>query len=163
MEYTEQSIIQALNYRYRRNLVKYKIANSFIFNGGWESDFFIIQRASNYCYEIEVKITRADFLKDFEKTKKHLILSGKKNHDLIPNKFFYCVPEGLISKDEIPPYAGLMYVNYSGVFTVREAPFIHKKILNLDSCLLSKFYNKYMDYKYLIQQLRDRINFLESA
>lgn len=51
-------------------------------------------------------------------------------NEKLPNKFFYAVPEGLISKDEVPDYAGLLYVDENlEVEKVKDGKFIHKDIL----------------------------------
>jgi len=48
-------------------------------------------------------------------------------HEKIPNRFYYACPEGLISADLIPDYAGLIYVNDDGAFTtIKNAPLLHK-------------------------------------
>jgi hypothetical protein len=80
------------------------------------------------------KISRSDFRKDFEKEHKHKLLlarkatktyskcvRGKKTDEtetyvLIPNYFTYLVPEGLVKVEEVPEYAGLLYVlsDYKG-------------------------------------------------
>jgi hypothetical protein len=66
----------------------YPIFNSFIFD--WESDFFAISK-SGYSVEVEVKVSRQDFKKDFAcKTAKHLIFTGHKRDQI-------CVPHGGIS------------------------------------------------------------------
>ena len=53
-----------------------------------------------------------------------------KNNKL-PNKFYYAVPKGLVLKDEIPEYAGLLYVDeYLNVEKIKEPNFIHKEILS---------------------------------
>lgn len=205
--HSESSIQQALWKDYYN--FDYKLLNTFIFN--WECDFFARSK-TGYVYEIEVKISRADFKKDFEKDKhqyfdafekKHCIINysrfgnyGKTYYDrltvykeqfclvkdlkrtwrhikdkhgfwkegyitkdhyaefsrikvvdmakaVIPNKFFYAVPEGLINVDEVPKYAGLLYVTEDGtVKQVKKAPFIHKRVLDLKSELLSKFYHQ---------------------
>jgi len=80
--------------------------------------------------------------------------------NLLPNKFYYCVPENLISVDECPSYAGLFYIKThthefpgkESTFTysleeVKRAPFLHKQINNLDRALLSKYYFKHIDLK----------------
>lgn len=55
---------------------EYPLFNSFIF--AWESDFFAISK-SGYSVEVEVKVSRADFKKDFtHKTDKHKIFSRHK-------------------------------------------------------------------------------------
>lgn len=47
----------------------------------------------------------------------------------IPNKFYYCCPEGLLKKEDIPEYAGLLYYNAENkqIYEVKKAPHIHKR------------------------------------
>lgn len=74
--------------------------------GRFEADIFEITK-SGYLYEYEVKISRADFKAEKKKTgKKEKLLSGERC-----NYFSYLVPEGLILPDEVPEYAGLVYIN----------------------------------------------------
>jgi len=62
-------------------------------------------------------------------------------HKFRPNKFFYCVPEGLVGKSEVPDYAGLMYVDQSGdIIEVKTAPFLHREKIEFHKTLCSKFY-----------------------
>lgn len=78
-----------------------------------------------------------------------------------PNKFFYCVPEGLITKEECPKYAGLIYYRKdisSQMITVKPAPFLHKVQNSLTGTLLSKFYHKSMNLK---SELSDLIHGLD--
>lgn len=56
--------IQFVHYDYRLN-------NSHIFGYDWESDF-ICKSSSGYWVEVEVKISRSDFLRDFKKPKHKL-------------------------------------------------------------------------------------------
>lgn len=45
----------------------------------------------------------------------------------IANRFFFAVPEAMIHKDEIPNYAGLLYITPTGrVVKIKEAPLLHK-------------------------------------
>lgn len=67
---------------------------------------------------------------------------------IVPNKFYYCVPEGLINKSEVPLYAGLLYIINGEVKTIKQAPFIHKDIIDLDRIIKDKFYYKYVDIKW---------------
>ena len=115
-------------------------------------------------------MSRSDFKKDFEnKSEKHFWMSSdkkiscRKNYEhagygnnppytsiqfvqhnkCVPNKFYFAVPENLISIDECPKYAGLIYVGEDFKFgkIVKTAPFIHKE--KNDSHLniaLHKFY-----------------------
>lgn len=66
---------------------------------------------------IECKVSRSDFLGDKEK-------KFRKNPELGMGKFrFYCCPEGLIKKDELPTGWGLIYVNVKGKAKIFYSPF----------------------------------------
>ena len=85
----------------------------------------------------------------------------------MPNYFYYAVPEGLLEADEVPPYAGLLYITtYKGTFEndpdkwyhdikiVRQAPQLHKtKYTDGELNLGEKFYYnmKTWQRKYLQQ------------
>jgi len=62
----------------------------------------------------------------------HAVISSKiefASHDnkLLPNKFFYVVPTGLVSKEEVPDYAGLIYVDELGrCAKIKDGKFLHK-------------------------------------
>ena len=72
----------------------------------------------------------------------------------MPNYFYYAVPEGLLEPDEVPPYAGLVYITtYKGSFenepdkwrhdykVIRTAPQLHKtKYTDGELNLGEKFY-----------------------
>lgn len=72
----------------------------------------------------------------------------------MPNYFYYVVPEGLLEPDEVPPYAGLVYITtYKGSFEdqpdkwlhhikiVKTAPRLHKtKYTDAELNLSEKFY-----------------------
>jgi hypothetical protein len=144
----------------------------------WESDYFSVTQDDKYIYEVEVKLSRADFFADFQKGEKHLWLSSATKHELVakktkpfgfyenvgkvetyalgyvkvrdntPNRFYYCCPEGMIKKDEVPEYAGLLYLNKTGTYAtqVKTAPFIHKN-KNVERYLrklVDKFYFQYI-------------------
>jgi hypothetical protein len=60
----------------------------------------------------------------------------------VPHRFNYVVPHGLIKVEEVPKYAGLIYVNKDNWATqVKAAPFLHKRKMDLDKILLKKYYN----------------------
>jgi len=102
-------------------------------SGLQECDVISISK-SDFIYEYEVKISRSDFKADFKKPKHNLITEKKfvitenvKTWYLVPNYFYFVVPENLISVEEIPEYAGLMYLNERGEFNIiKKAPLIHK-------------------------------------
>lgn len=107
---------------------------NYTFTTGYEADVVMVTPAGTV-YEYEVKTSRSDFKKDFTKKGKHISL-GKKTHEISPRMvghtypkaptFFYyaCVP-GLIKKTEIPPYAGLVYVEKDSVKVIKPAPKLH--------------------------------------
>lgn len=106
-------------------------------SGMQECDVLSISKA-DFIYEYEVKVSRSDFKADFKKPKHMLINEGKYIKEsnkkgikqvwyLVPNYFYFVVPENLISIEEVPIYAGLIYVNERMIFnTVKKAPIIHK-------------------------------------
>lgn len=151
---------------------KYRVENIFLFD--WESDFFVV-KDNRYCYEFEIKISRSDFFSDSKKVSKHSVLSkGIKHHKKTrwvddglfkgwkeeielkqelfrPNKFYYVTPADLIKANEVPEYAGLMYVNGGCLDEIKKAPFIHKDIIEVEKKLCNKF------FYYWLEERRNRI------
>ena len=143
---------------------KYVMNNLYVFHHGWESDYCAITK-SDYIYEIEVKISRADFKNDKKKVRKHQVLEGTyvpqvrkdKFENIVssekvykPHYFYYAVPKNLISVDEVPEYAGLIYVNEYGFpyEVVKKAPQLHKeKYTPQELNLLDKFYYNMLKWK----------------
>lgn len=96
--------------------------------GYFEADVFMVGRGSMLVTEIEVKVSLSDFKADFKKTSKHYRLKNRTTHDhcRIPSYFYYACPNGLISIDLIPEYAGLIYVNENGsTIEIKKAPKLH--------------------------------------
>ena len=171
-KFTEEYIQDKLNSFFAINSQKYVIENLYIFS--WESDKFIETR-SGLIYEFEIKISRSDFKNDFNKKDKHVILEGKEefipSYDKVldqwkdlheeyyktanykrPNYFYYAVPEGLITKEEVPDYAGLVYVTgpeEGGTCEIiKKAPKLHdKKYSDDDLKLGEKFYYNMLSWK----------------
>ena len=89
---------------------------------------------SDYIYEYEIKISRADFKKDFIKEKHNHIINEKFTYTRkgeilfrVCNYFNYVVPKVLISPDEVPEYAGLIYINEDFTFeTIKKPKLLHK-------------------------------------
>jgi len=102
-----------------------------------ECDVLSISK-SDYIYEYELKISRGDYKKDFIKEKHTLIINEKYTKTikgeilyLLPNYFSYVTPKGLISIDEVPEYAGLIYIDENGIFEViRKPKLLHKTKAN---------------------------------
>jgi len=57
----------------------------------------------------------------------------------MPNKFFFACPEGLIKVEDVPEYAGLIYVNEFTSTVIKQAPFIHKRKEDIKKLLFSKY------------------------
>lgn len=143
---------------------KYVMNNLYVFHHCWESDYCAFTK-SDYIYEIEVKISRADFKNDKKKVRKHQVLEGTYvphvNKDRFgnvvssekvykPHYFYYAVPKDLISVDEVPEYAGLIYVKENGFpyEVVKKAPQLHKeKYTPQELNLLDKFYYNMVNWK----------------
>lgn len=167
--------------------------NRYIFGDDWESDFFSVTN-SDYCYEVEIKISKSDFKADFEKFK-HKIFENHKNGYMvkpgtkwrpgnygekwergehssvafielekatIPNKFFFACPEGLLTPEEIPKYAGLIYVSQFEAKVVKQAPFLHKRNLDIKGLLFSKYQYGYINAMAEVYGLKQKYDSLSS-
>lgn len=77
-----------------------------------------------------------------------------------PNYFYYAVPQDLVSVDEIPDYAGLIYVTeYGSLRTVKKAPLLHKeKYTDEQLNLCEKFYYNMVGNKQTADNWRKRYN-----
>jgi Holliday junction resolvase-like predicted endonuclease len=114
-----------------------------------ECDIIMVSN-SRLIYEFEVKCTYSDFKADFRKTHKHRCLDYKNsgwiksdNWNLdpqefadrwgtigIPNHFYYACEEDLIPVEEVPSYAGLIYIGKTDygeqyIKVIKRAPKIH--------------------------------------
>lgn len=90
---------------------------------------------SDYIYEYEIKISRNDFKKDFTKEKHKNIICEKftkvyktKLTYLTPNYFNFVTPKDLIKVEEVPEYAGLIYIDEFGTFEIVKKPKLLHKI-----------------------------------
>jgi hypothetical protein len=208
---------------------EYKLSNTYLYD--WESDFSA-QSKSGYWIECEVKISKGDFRRDFEKPK-HLLFralmrkqthlvhrKGKVDGDFLfrvrtgkltcqygpgshkslfyrsgadnpdnwhydwrnqrflvndygrvnlyweeervyapacrvyieplekintPHQFYFACPKGLITVEELPPYAGLLWIREESygarVEVIKRAPYMHKRVMDMRTQLLQKYYN----------------------
>jgi len=104
---------------------------------GWEADIISYTKAG-FCHEMEIKVSRSDFLSDFKK-RKHMYMDGRIPLDRyqgsqwwerFPNYFWYVCPWGLIQPDEIPLHAGLIWMDLErpvyGSEIIWDAPRLHK-------------------------------------
>ena len=144
--WTEERMQERLH-NFRSN-PRYLLKNLYVF--GWESDLLFLS-TSGIWTEIEIKVSRSDFLADLRnKTEKHAALKDIQNR-MKPNRFFYAVPEGLVQPEEVPEYAGLIWVSecWFSVQTVKKpAPPLHRhKVTPEDLKLADKFYNNMVKAK----------------
>lgn len=139
MRPTATSVIYATHLHFWIKNCRIQGFNTFALHKSFEADLLAMTQAG-YVHEVEIKVSRADFKKDFEKagmhndtgkwtgwkpnTQKHqLIKDGK-----LANYFWFAAPAGLIKPEEIPPYAGLIEVlqGYRNIAVVSvKAPKIH--------------------------------------
>lgn len=150
---TEEKIQHILSVNFlSENSKKYQMENLHVY--AWESDYLCFTK-TGYAYECEIKISRNDFLADKKKHHKHLILEGKMKESSYrcPNYFYYAVPENMITEEEVPDYAGLLYIRYWGkgcgdCYIKKKAPKICDDKQNYDELnLRDKFYFNYVDWK----------------
>ena len=183
-KFTEEYIQKKLDGFFAESTKKYVIENLYVFS--WESDK-LIETRSGLIYEFEIKISRSDFKNDFKKKNKHVILEGKETHIptfdglepkykeryeknyLVshfkkPNYFYYAVPEGMIDKEDVPEYAGLIYVmpddgefKFNYLKLVKMAPKLHDiKYTDDDLNLGEKFYYNMLSWKDKFRYLREK-------
>ena len=140
----------------------------------FEADILRIRR-SGQVYEYEIKTTRADYFKDFEKgfggycspiTKKHALIKQKEANI---SRFLFVVPEGLIKHDEVPEYAGLIYYKneffynqLSGKLLTRNPIINYKMIAGKLGLREFQFRNKFRFYNETLNGLRDENKWLRS-
>ena len=150
-EWSEYKIQQILRkFFLSESTKKYELCNLFVYN--WESDYLAITR-SGIAYECEIKISKQDFLNDSKKHNKHLIISEGRLPEGRPNYFYYAVPEGLISAEDVPEHAGLIYVMEYGIQYIKEAKKVHDGKFNYEQTnLMDKLYYNYMRYMDLYKE-----------
>lgn len=99
-------------------------------------------RKSNFCDEFEVKMTKSDFKADSRKSvsvlnenrrgRQVLKMEALESGLLSINYFWYAAPDGLITADEVPEFAGLVTLcqsprGYTYANVVKNAKRLHSK------------------------------------
>ena len=90
----------------------------------WECDLLTVSY-NDRTTEYEIKRSRADFFADFKKEEKHYKTSNGKG----ANYFYFACPVGLIEPDEVPEYAGLVYVTSKTTYIKKKAPQLHNDLM----------------------------------
>lgn len=161
--FTEEYIQKKLGCFFASSTQKYVMENLYVF--GWESDK-LIETSSGLIYEFEIKISKADFKNDFKsKKKKHLILEGKEMQKKRPNYFYYAVPKGLIVPEDVPEYAGLIYVmpddgefKFNYLQMAKMAPKLHNEKYSDDDLKLGeKFYYNMLNWKTKYREMKEKL------
>lgn len=75
----------------------------------------------------------------------------------LPNRFYYCAPEGIIDISEVPAYAGLMIISNGYVKEVKKAPLLHKEKNDLRHVLLKKYYWKVLKTPEKLRLLQNKL------
>lgn len=114
-----------------------------------EADVFGINR-KGYMYEFEIKRSRGDFKAEFRNKKfKHEKLKNRNATKIydewwngtrtgekyecvrIPNRYYFICPEGLIKLEEVPEYAGLIYIKSDlELSEIKRAKLLHRNKAN---------------------------------
>jgi hypothetical protein len=143
---------------------------------GWESDVVSVNR-TGFISEFEIKVSRADFKADAKKARTRLLINPIQKSSLFgdvthprPNYFFYVVPENLIQPEEVPDYAGLIYVErrvekyglYYGLSReVKAAKRLHKEKITewqhkqLTRALTVRYWRQRLNNQNLVEHVRD--------
>lgn len=114
---------------------------------------------SGFVDEIEIKLSRSDFLADFKKTVKIDDTNGeywwstedRLKHETLPeglnhcNYFSFLMPEELAEKCDIPKYAGLYTFKDGRIKEVKKAPRLHSRKISIE---LKYSIAKKMAYRY---------------
>ena len=160
-EWTEKKAQDILKtYFLSPNTKKYEITNLYVY--GWESDYLAITK-SMVAYEVEIKVSKADFKNDFKnKQDKHLLFEDGNmigrfpKGSSMPNYFYYAVPDGLITPEEVPDYAGLLYVQPWGVTFVKQPKKLTDEKFDIVKLYLAdKFYYNMLSWQRKYEEVVD--------
>ncbi len=128
--------LQVAFYKDQSHKYEFVVPNVFL-RFDYELDLLCL-RQSGYIDEIEIKVSKSDFLADFKKLsrvmdKQGITRSAKKHQalseGLLPaNRFSFLMPEELADQCKIPDYAGLYVLTKRGrIKLVKKAPLLHKR------------------------------------
>lgn len=125
---------------------KYVVPNIYLFDCRYHETDLLVVKHNGIVYDVEIKLTRADFKNDLNKIEKHKILQGLVECER-PNRFYYAVPTGLIQALDVPAYSGLLYVDeFGAVKKIKEAPQLTKdKVQNIEKRMCNKFYYAFLE------------------
>ena len=127
---TEQEIIKHLKCGIDKRKYPFQIPNAFIYKH--ECDYWVMDQ-NGITREFEIKVSRADYLKDSEK-EKHSKTDGA-------NYFYYVTPRHLIKPEEVDKRYGLLYVLDCGhIEFVKKPVKLHDRLFADWKMLANKLY-----------------------
>lgn len=144
-KWSEEDIAYSLYLMAAEDKHKYAVSNSTKVLGYTGEDDFLSVNRKGMIVAYEIKTTNWDFKRDFmdrgNKLKRHKILSQLADMPMMqakmPNYFYFVTPEGVVKLDEIPEYAGLIYVKEKfgrggsdpEAVIIKKAPQLHDRIV----------------------------------
>lgn len=112
-----------------------------------EADFLTVDK-NDYLTEVEIKVSKWDYLNDFKKEEKHEKMRSKKDLSQIPNYFYYAVPVDLeqevMETLGVPDYAGLIILGTGGCYIKKKCKRLHNERMDPNQWrdIAIKFYYK---------------------
>ena len=81
----------------------------------------------------------------------------------LPNYFYYAVPKGMIQVDEVPEYAGLIWIDEDTFYVKKKAPCLHKeKYTDAELNLSEKFYYNWKSAKQTLRQAEKTVEYYKT-
>lgn len=125
-----------------------------IFVGHFEIDLLQLSKAG-MTTEYEIKISKADFKKDAEKSFTDRNFIKTKKHDYLrsgqgSNYFYFILPKGIIDISEVPDFAGLIELgeDVKEVRYTKHAPLLTKnKNEGIKETIFKSGYYRYLQHK----------------
>ena len=117
------------------------------FGYNWEMDVASLSK-SGLLHEYEVKISRSDFLADKKRKQIKFSHYEVRNERTCPHYFYYVCPENLISKSEIPIWAGLYYYSDGEIRLIKSPKRLHVAKIEVEK-VLRKMLRLNIQRKYL--------------
>ena len=166
---TVKEIQQGIYQLYKKEKgYKYFSFNSFGL-GEFEADMLAIHPENNFCVEFEIKRSKTDYLKDFNKKNKHSLLKAGK---YVANQFYFVCEAGILKPADIPRHLGLITIEkiitydtvtknnitkkskrkiFYDVAIVKKAKVLHQRSfpMHLMLKILTTVMNKYLNEKFV--------------
>lgn len=138
-----------------KNDFKHKVNKHIILKGPTAEEQLMPSFYESYEWNKHLYASIEECKERLEPNDRHYIVNHRK-----PNFFYYAVPEGMIQPDEVPEYAGLVYVpeGSNSLRIVKKAPQLHRqKYKDAELNLGEKFYYNWQTDRRLRQEAqRDR-------